>query len=87
MENKVIVLSTLEEITEVFTSIVKLITENPIKEKHGKIMTRQEAAKFCRMSYHSFGNHVRSGRFTERGVGRKKFFYEDELIQALNNKK
>ncbi|GAB1419314.1 hypothetical protein MASR2M12_20790 [Bacteroidales bacterium] len=87
MDNKVILISTLEEMTQAFEKIIQKIADNPARPTTRKMLTRQQAAKFTSMSYHTFGVHVRSGRFVERGIGRKKFFYEDELIQALNSKK
>ncbi len=87
MENKIILISTIEEMTSAFEKIIKKISENPVIPPPRKMLSRQQAAKFSGMSYHTFGVHVRSGRFIERGIGRKKFFYDDEIIQALNKKK
>ncbi len=87
MENKVILISTLEEMTQAFEKIIKNIANNPTEPITRKMLNRQQAAKFTSMSYHTFGTHVRSGRFVERGFGRKKFFYQDELIQALNERR
>lgn len=87
MENKVILISTLEEMEKAFSTIIEELRQKPMKAPERKRLNRSQAAKFCSMSYHTFGIHVRAGRFIERGIGRKRFFYEDELIQALNEKK
>jgi hypothetical protein len=87
MENKVILISTMEEMEKAFSKIIENIRQKPLIKAESKRLTRAQAAKFCAMSYHTFGMHVRAGRFIERGMGRKKFFYEDELIKALNEKK
>jgi hypothetical protein len=87
MENKVILISTLEEMEKAFSKIIDELRQKPVKVPERKRLNRAQAAKFCRMSYHTFGVHTRAGRFIERGFGKKKFFYEDELIQALNEKK
>jgi hypothetical protein len=87
MENKVILISTLEEMEKAFSTIIDELRQKPVKKPERKRLSRAQAAKFCGMSYHTFGIHVRAGRFIERGMGRKRFFYEDELIQALNEKK
>lgn len=85
MENKVILISTLEEMETAFSKIVEKLSNKPIKKPERKMLTRAQAAKFCGMSYHTFGAYTRAGRFIERGFGRKKFYYQDELIEALNN--
>lgn len=87
MENKVILISTLEEMEKAFAKIVEQLHKKPIIQPDRKMLTRAQAAKFCGMSYHTFGVHVRAGRFTERGVGRKKFYFENELIHALNQER
>jgi hypothetical protein len=87
MDNKVILISTMDEMEQTFAKIIEKLSKNPPKPIERKMLSRQQAAKFCRMSYHTFGVHVRSGRFIERGMGRKKFFYEDELIMAISSQK
>ncbi len=87
MEKQVIVISTIEEMETAFSKIFDRISKNTTAKPERILLTRQQAAKFCRMSYHTFGVYVRNGRFSERGMGRKKFFYQDELIQALDSKK
>ena len=84
---KVILITTVDEMTEVFMQVLENIRNKPVVKPERKRLSRAQAAKFCSMSYHGFGIHVRAGRFIERGMGRKRFFYEDELIQALNEKK
>lgn len=86
MKKQVVLISTLEEMEKAFTKIIENLSKNPIQQPERIMLNRAQAAKFCSMGYHTFGLHTRSGKFIERGIGRKKFFYKDELIQALNEK-
>jgi excisionase family DNA binding protein len=48
-------------------------------------MDRKEAARFLGIQYASMYNWVRDGKIREHGTGRKRFYYKNELIQALEN--
>lgn len=85
-ENKVVLVTSIEQLQVVLQKIIANIPKEPIKIAERKKLTRSQAARFCCISYHTFGKWTREGRFQERGFGRKKFFYEDELIEVLNEK-
>jgi len=86
-ENNVVLITTIEDLSLVISKAMSLMPKALIKEPERKKMTRSQAAKFCGVSYHTFGKWTREGFFTEKGIGRKKFFYEDELIKALNERR
>jgi excisionase family DNA binding protein len=46
-------------------------------------MTRAEAARFAGVSYLTFGKWIHAGLIPEHGVGKKRFFYRQEVIAAL----
>jgi excisionase family DNA binding protein len=46
-------------------------------------MTRAEAARFAGVSYLTFGKWIHAGLIPEHGVGKKRFFYRQEVINAL----
>ncbi len=84
MEKNLILVSSFEELKTVIASVMKEIPkEKPIQSAR-KRLTRTQAALLIGISYHTIGAWVRSGKIQERGFGRKKFFYEDELIEMLN---
>lgn len=86
-ENNVVLITTIEDLSMVISKAISLIPKEAVKEPDRKKLTRAQAAKFCGISYHTFGKWTRDGFFKEKGYGRKKFYYEDDLIQALNNRK
>lgn len=86
-ENNVVLITTIEDLSMVISKAISLIPKEAVKVPDRKKLTRAQAAKFCGIGYHTFGKWTREGLFKENGFGRKKFFYEDELIQALNSKK
>ncbi len=88
-ENKLVINATIE-VDQIEAFIKKLFGDNffhkePIKTPEGKKLNRAQAAKLCGVTYHTFGVWTKQGRFVERGFGRKKFFYEHEIIQCLTN--
>lgn len=87
MEEKILLLSTVDALEKFFEKHIGSRPKVVDNDANRKRLTRAQAAKFCSMSYHTFGVHVRAGRFIERGIGRKKFFYQDELIRALNQER
>ena len=48
-------------------------------------MTRRQAAKFMSVSYQTMYNLTKAGKIIEHGIGRKKFYLRNELIEALKN--
>lgn len=50
-------------------------------------LDRREAAKFLGVSYQTMFNWTKSGVLTEHGLGRKKFYLKQELIDAMKNEK
>jgi hypothetical protein len=85
-ENKVVLVTTIEQLQAVMAKVIATMPAKTEQEKNRKKLTRSQAARFCGISYHTFGKWTREGKFRERGFGRKKFYYEDELIEALNRK-
>jgi excisionase family DNA binding protein len=49
-------------------------------------MTRSEAARFLGVTYVTIGNWIKRGLIHEHGIGGKKFFYREELIEILKRK-
>lgn len=86
-ENKVVLITTIEQLQAVMAKVIATMPQPEIQETKRKRLTRAQAAKFCGISYHTFGKWTQEGKFQERGFGRKKFFYQDELIQALTREK
>lgn len=83
MENKIILISTKEELKEVLISVISQISNSPVETTDRKKLNRAQAARFCGVSYHTFGAWVRADKIKERGLGRKNFFYIEDLIEAL----
>lgn len=86
-ENKVVLVTSIEQLQAVMAKVIATMptaTEQEIKRKK---LNRAQAARFCGVSYHTLGKWTREGKLHERGFGRKKFYYEDELIKSLNREK
>jgi hypothetical protein len=86
-ENKVVLVTTIEQLQTVMARVIATMPPPVVEDTKRKRLTREQAARFCGISYHTFGKWTREGKFQERGFGRKKFFYEDELIQSLTREK
>ena len=83
MNDKTFLLSTVEDLKEAFTSVILEMSKTPTVTVERKQLNRAQAARFCGVSYHTFGAWVRADKIKERGLGRKNFFYKEDLIEAL----
>lgn len=86
MEKNLILVSSFEELKTVMANVLKEMPREQPNMAERKRLNRAQAAKFIGISYHTIGAWIRSGKLQERGFGRKKFFYQDEIIEALNQK-
>jgi len=86
-EAKYILIASYDELRKLMNEIIDNEPNYQKKQLERKRFNRAQAAKFCGISYHTFGKWAKDGKFQERGFGRKKFYYEDELIQALTRAK
>ncbi len=86
MEKNLILVSSFEELKTIMAKVLNEMPREQPNQADRKRLTRAQAAKFVGISYHTIGAWVRSGKLQERGFGRKKFFYQDELIEAINTK-
>lgn len=86
MEKNLILVSSFEELKTVMAKVLKEMPREQPSQAERKRLNREQAAKFIGISYHTIGAWIRSGKLQERGFGRKKFFYQDEIIEALNHK-
>lgn len=48
-------------------------------------MDRRQAAKFLAVSYQTMQNWTKAGKLQEHGIGRKKFYLRNELIEVIKN--
>ncbi len=86
MNDKTILLSTVADLKEAFSSVILEMSKTPpVVPAERKKLNRAQAARFCGVSYHTFGSWVRADKIKERGLGRKNFFYKEDLIEALQN--
>ena len=53
----------------------------------GERLTRRQAAKFLQVSYQSMYNYTKAGLISEHGTTGKKFYFRNELIEFITNKK
>lgn len=87
-ENKpVVIITTQGQLEETINRAVQKYLQkapNQVSE-FSERMDRKQAARFLGIQYASMYNWVRDGKIREHGIGRKRFYYKNELIQALEN--
>lgn len=86
MEKQLIIITTEAELDKSLSRFASKILEKQKKEtEFGKRLTRREAAKFLDVSYQTMHNYVKQGILKEHGTKGKKFFFRDELMEAIKN--
>ncbi len=85
MSEKVLLLTTREDLIDVIREVVKDNNMAPPLDFAKDRRTRYEAAKFCRISLTTLDNHTKTGIFKRHGTGRKVFYLESELVKSLKN--
>lgn len=87
-ENKpVVIITTVGQFDEAIDRAVqKYLKKAPNQvNEFSERMDRKTAARFLGIQYASMYNWVKDGKIKEHGTGRKRFYYKNELIQALEN--
>jgi len=83
-EAKYILIASYDELRKLMNEIIKEMPKQEPNQAERKRLNRAQAAKYIGVSYHTIGSWIRSGKLQERGFARKKFFYQDEIIEMLN---
>lgn len=81
---KLALLTTKDELTEAIREAVKEASAESPKINLLERMNRRSAAEFIGVSYQTMYNWTKSGLLKEHGIGRKKFYLRQELIEAIN---
>lgn len=65
-----------------FNEIISNLVDNPIQEPE-KLLTREETAKFLKVSLPTLNNWTKAGVLTPRYLGRRVYYKKSEIINNL----
>lgn len=82
-----ILLVTKEDLIAAFREVQKTDRQEKTAKNQAEKMTRLEASKFLDVSMQTMHNWTKKGFLTEHGHGRKRFYFRQELIDAMRNEK
>ncbi|WP_073167871.1 helix-turn-helix domain-containing protein [Tangfeifania diversioriginum] len=88
MEEKIMIYTTADEIAAGLQKILDEHTASqpkPPATDPEQRLTRRQAAKFMGVSYQTMYNYVKRGLVKQHGIGQKKWFLKQELIEVIKN--
>jgi predicted DNA-binding transcriptional regulator AlpA len=79
----------LKRIEEMLTVAISILSNNPAYNNGKtmrKILSRRELCDLLQISESSRVNYVRKGLIPEHRIGRRVFYFEDEVIESIQRK-
>jgi len=85
MEKQRIIVISEQELDEKLEKFAEKFFDKKRKNEVPERLTRRAAARFLDVSYQTMYNYVKQGIIKEHGTKGKKFFFRDELMEAIKN--